>query len=321
MSYRWIHVGILALIVVGAATESPAPFIWRPGQGWKREGSEEIATPEAAWRRAEQLRAEDKCGEAIRIYRSIVKRWPDNQAFAPKAQQGLAECLEREGYLAKAFDAYQTLLDRYPQSVDYQEVLRKQFRVAERLFDGEKQRLWKIRAFPAVEKAADIFRKIVENGPYSDIAPYAQFGIGATYEKEKEYQLAADAYQKVIDQYADSEVAADARFRLGVCYYKLSSEAGYDQDYSREAVAAFAAYLAHHPDHQYANLARQYTAELWNRQAEGVFRIGRFYDTQKQPEAARIYYERVVEEFPDTEWAAKAEEAVRRLARKEGSRR
>lgn len=304
---------ILLFLVLGlAATEAPAPFIWRPDEGWSREGSERYANPDAAWTYAAALQEEGKHDEAIGAFRRILKKWP-TASVAPRAQRALAESLEARNYYYKAYLEYQKLLDRYPEAVDFSEILLRQFDIGCRLFEGERQRVWKFRGFADVEKAAEIFEGIVRNGPYSDIAPRAQFGVGATWQKRKAWLEAADAYQKVADNYPDAEIAAEARYRLGICYYELSSGAHYDQDATRKSIDAFAAFLARHPDHPLAPSARQYTSELWERQAEGVYNTAAFYESRRDRKAAAIYYRKVLADYPETRWARQAEEALKRL--------
>ena len=312
MTRHRIALPILFLVLGLAATECPAPFIWRPDEGWSREGAEKYKNPDAAWTYALALQQEGKHDEAIRIFRRILKKWPTT-SVAPQSQRALAESLEARDYLYKAFLEYQKLLDRYPESVDFPEILLHQFNIGCRLYEGERQRAWKIRAFSDVEKAAEIFEGIVRNGPYSDIAPRAQFGVGATWQKRRSWLEATDAYQKVTDNYPDSEIAAEARYRLGVCFYELSSGAPYDQDATRKSIDAFAAFLARHPDHPLAPSARQYTAELWERQAEGVYRTAAFYESRRDARAAVIYYRKVLTDYPETRWARQAEEALKRL--------
>jgi len=50
--------------------------------------------------------------------------------------------------------------------------------------------------------------------------------------------------------------------------------------------------------------------KLKEKEAEANFNTGRFYEKQKAYEAARIYYEDVISNYPDSVWAAKALERL-----------
>jgi len=41
-----------------------------------------------------------------------------------------------------------------------------------------------------MERTADMYEKIVKNGPYSEVAPQAQLKVGAAREKQHNYPLA-----------------------------------------------------------------------------------------------------------------------------------
>ena len=78
-----------------------------------------------------------------------------------------------------------------------------------------------------MDKTADMFDKIVKNGPYSDVAPHAQLRIGAAREKQKNYAEAVKAYETAADRYHDQpEIAADALYREGVAYDKQAGHRG-----------------------------------------------------------------------------------------------
>ena len=99
----------------------------------------------------------------------------------------------------------------------YEEVLWRQYDIANRFLGGEWSKLWNlVPFFPSMDTAATMFGEIVTNGPYSDVAPHAQLRVGVAREKQKDYVNAVKEYQKAADRYNDQPViAADAIFRAG----------------------------------------------------------------------------------------------------------
>jgi outer membrane protein assembly factor BamD (BamD/ComL family) len=47
--------------------------------------------------------------------------------------------------------------------------------------------------------------------------------------------------------------------------------------------------------------------------AERDYEVGEFYLRRKRPDAGAIYFESVIKEYPNTEWAAKAKEKLEML--------
>ena len=56
--------------------------------------------------------------------------------------------------------------------------------------------------------------------------------------------------------------------------------------------------------------------ELRLKEAESCFNTGRFYEKQKAADAARLYYQEIIDEYPGSEWAAKAMERLNIMEKK-----
>ena len=84
-----------------------------------------------------------------------------------------------------AFKAYQVIIEKYPRSSRYEDVLWRQYQIANRFLGGQWFRLWGCIPYPSMDQTADMFDKIVKNGPYSGVAPHAQLCIVAAREKQK----------------------------------------------------------------------------------------------------------------------------------------
>ena len=54
-----------------------------------------------------------------------------------------------------------------------------------------------------MDKTADMYEKIVKDGPFSAIAPQAQMKIGEAREKQENFPDAAKAYETAADRYHD----------------------------------------------------------------------------------------------------------------------
>jgi len=98
-----------------------------------------------------------------------------------------------------------------------------------------------------MQRTAEMYEKVVKNGPYSDVAPQAQLKIGTAREKEKtfgfktpDYAGAAKAYETAADRYYDRpQIAAEALFREGLAHQKQAQTAEYDQSTAGQAIATF----------------------------------------------------------------------------------
>jgi outer membrane protein assembly factor BamD len=303
---------------------TPAPLIYRPGEGWTYEpvgGGKWIRN-----RAQEQLQVaqegyeEGNYRRAMRAARRTVKIWPLSD-HAPEAQYVLARSLEALGQDERAFREYQRLLENYPKAANYQEVLQRQQEIANRFLQGKWLRLWGyIPIPPSMDKTTEMYEKVIGNGPFSDVAPEAQMNIGRAREKQSKFAEAVKAYEKAADRYHDQrELAADALFKAGLAYQKQARKAEYDQSLASQAIATFTDFLALYPGHERADEARQIIQEMRVEQARGSFEIARYYERKRNLEGALVYYNEVLLKDPESRFAAEArhriEELQKRMAR------
>jgi len=279
---------------------SPAPLIYTPGEGWTYE-------PVGGGGNWQRTRAKDQLivaqdaldkkdySTALRAAHRTVKIWPLSD-YAPQAQFIVGQCYEAKGQDERAFKEYQKVLEKYPRFVDCDKVLTRQYEIANRFLAGEWFRLWTyIPFFPSMEKTADMYGKIVKDGPFSAIAPQAQMKIGEAREKQKNFPDAAKAYETAADRYHDRmPVAADALFRAGLAYQKQAQTAEYDQSTAGQAIATFTDFMTLYPDDSRVPEAQKIIDSLKTEQARGNFTIGQYYESHGRLASAKIYYNEVV---------------------------
>src|ERR1039457_3206874 len=226
MNRRSVLLFLICAGVMLSPFRSPAPLIYTPGEGWRYEP----VGGEGKWQRTrakdQLIVAQDAFDKkdyslALKAARRVVRIWALSD-YAPQAQYLVGRCYETRGLDQKAFQEYQTLVEKYPRAVHYDEVLKRQYEIALRFLGGEWFRVWDyIPLYRSMDKTAELFDKIVKAGPYSSVAPQAQMKIGETLEKQKNYPEAAKAYEVAADRYHDRlEIAPDALYKVAIAYKK-----------------------------------------------------------------------------------------------------
>src|SRR5438477_30392 len=144
MKYRAILIVTLALVLF--PYRSPAPLIYRPGEGW----TYEPVGGEGKW---QMTRAKDQLDVAqaafdkqayslaLKAARRVVKVWPLSD-YAPQAQYLAGRCLEALGKQEKAFKEYQKVLEKQPKIANYQEILQRQVVITDQFLSGKWFKLW-----------------------------------------------------------------------------------------------------------------------------------------------------------------------------------
>ena len=297
MNYR--SVLLVLLLVLALPFRAPAPLIYRPGEGW----TYEPVGGEGKWQRPrakEQLDVAQQAFDkkdynlALKAARRVVRVWPLSD-YAPQAQYLLGRCYEAKGRYETAFAEYQKVLDKQPKIGNYQEIVERQYGIANGFLAGRCYRLWGVIPYPSKEKTAEMYDKIVKNGPYSDIGPQAQMKLGETREKQKNFALAAKAYEAAADRYHDRpQIAADALYRQALAYNKEAQTAEYDQSTAGQAISTFQDFMALYPGDQRATEAQKKISALKAEQARGSFQIAKFYEKYRKWGGAVVYYNEVL---------------------------
>jgi len=238
--------------------------------------------------------------KAITVYRYVARTYPKSNE-APKAQFRLAKQLRQNGDFEAAFKEYQTLLQRYPQTPDFESAVSEQIEIANAFLKGKRVKFLGIPMVPSMERAEEMYTSILKTAPYSKHAPITQFNLALAMEKQGKAQEAIAAYQKVIDKYPNSPVCDDAQYQIGYVYQRLGME-GKSQDLSalKESQNNYQDFLLQYPNSEKAKQADDNMKRMTSREAGDTLRIARFYDFNKDFKAASIYYNDVIRRFPQT---------------------
>jgi outer membrane protein assembly factor BamD (BamD/ComL family) len=248
-------------------------------------------------------------------------RWPESD-YAPQAQNLVARSYEAKGDAEKAFKEYQKLLEKQPKTASFDEIRRRQYKIANLFLAGKRFKLWgTIPLYRSMDRTAKMYKDIVKTGPYSDVAPQAQLNIGTAREKQSslgfkapDYTAAIQAYDLAADRYHDQpKVASEAIYRAGLAYQKQAQSPDRDQGTAGQAIAKFTDFLALYPDDPRAPQAHQIIASLKSKQAQGNFVVAQFYEKRKRWEGARIYYNEVLLQDPNSPYAPEARKRIDQL--------
>ena len=333
---RWTCPLLLAAIVfLSWPNSSPAPIIFRPGEGWSYESLS--GGGGGGWRRAnakDQLAvardafAAEDWKTAFKAARRTVVDWPLSD-HAAEAQLLFAQSYEKRGDDKMAFAEYQNLLRIYPHNVDFEDVQSRQFAIATRYLNGQRFKLWhRIPFYKSMNKTVAMFQDIVITGPFSTVAPRAQMNIGQAWinkargfqfsqnEKHKNYRMAVRAFEKAADRYHDRpDIAAGGLFAAGSAYQQQSLDAEYDQGVTHKAIDAFSDFIALYPNDERVPQARGRIKSMKVEQALGNLKVARYYEKRGKLAGAKNYYNEVKDLAPGTENAAIALRKIDELQR------
>ena len=294
--------------------------------GWWEHYRPVEATPETQLAWVNELKDAGHTIRASKACLALVNAWPESSQ-APVAQLTYCRLLEQRGKPAKAFEEYQFLVEAYAGFFPYDEVMDRMYAIADGM--ATRDRYFLFIKFKTPEEAIPLFEKLIRNGTQWKRAAELQFRIARIYEKTQQYDMAVEAYGTYHQRYPVSPLAEQALFGQGRCCYAYSRENPVALDLRENAAAVLQGFLDWYPYSNMAAEARVYLTELQRDLAGGLYGQATLYEktarftSDKQERraslvAARICYERVIDEFPHSEWAEQAHVRVAEINQQRG---
>lgn len=250
---------------------------------------------------ASKLEADGKNKSARKAYEALIRKWPTAPQSAT-AQFSLAHLYETAGKYAKAFDEYQYLLVYFAGNCPYNDVLDRQFRIANLLLHDNRSMFGLL--LNGMDPIRERFEQIVRNAPRSVHAPEIMLIIGGIRVSEKEFEEAIAVYDGLLNRFPDTQEAVSAAFLSAQCRRDLAVKNNYNEPRCREALAFFKAILTRVPNHPQKSQLTAWVNELTALLVEQNYQQALFYDTrQRNASAAKSAYSRFLLEFPDSKYA------------------
>ncbi len=114
------------------------------------------------------------------------------------------------------------------------------------------------------------------------------------------YILAVSAYREFLTFYPSHEQSAYAQFQVGESFFRQRNPPDRDQTATIQALGEFQRLLELRPDSSHMEAARERVVELRNTLARAEFQVGFFYQrTRKAYRAAITRYEGILTDYPD----------------------
>lgn len=309
---------LLALAVLSALLCAPArvlaDLVWTPEGGWKVEGGVLAGLSGEGGRNAldmmNKARAAEEAGQdkrALSLYNNIDRKFP-NSVFAPEALYHTGLIRERRHEYYKAFDRFQMMVGRYPNSEKFLQVIGEQYRIANDLFLGKRNRLWGFMpGFRNREKGIEYFETIVHNAPYSDYAPLALMNAARGYKDIRETEAAIDALDRMINTYPRSVLTPDAYLKIAETHASLVDGPEYDQASTKDAITYYEDYMILFPGDPSMASAEKGLAKMKKVLAMSKITLADYYFKYRHNyQGAKVFYNEAITVYPDSDVAKQA---------------
>ena len=312
-----ISLGLVLFLLLGVAAPCQAGWIWTPETGkWTNPKKASKDSPEDQFAWAMNFYNQRKWDRAIEEFEKVPDNFPSSH-FAAEAVYYIGLSWEERDDLAKAADAYQKLVDRYPYSDRIKDAVKQEFNIANEFASGSKIKIWGIPALSGQDKAIELYQHIVKNAPFGSYGAEAQFAIGDVYKKQGNFEDSQKAYQAVVDDYPQSDLVSKARYQIAAVSMEASKQSHSSEQYAQRAIEEFEGFKSSFPEDKQAVEADESIKVLRAKKAMTQFDTAAFYEKQKKIASAKVYYLEIIAKYPETPAAAEARKRLDKIVQQE----
>lgn len=141
-------------------------------------------------------------------------------------------------------------------------------------------------------------------------APDARMMLAEAHMARRDYPTAATHYQQMVIDFPNHPRALEARFQTCEAYYRLSPRPALDQEYTLSALLHCQSVAENFPGTTEAQEAQTRVNELRVKLAQKIYDNGVFYFRRRAFDSAVVYFQAVLDQYPDTPLAPAALEQL-----------
>ena len=153
-------------------------------------------------------------------------------------------------------------------------------------------------------QAQSDFKNVLIRGTGTDLGDDAQYYLGESYYRNKEYLLAIAEYEKLTRKMGYSPFIEDARFKICEAYRIESPKYYHDQEYTLKALERYQEFLDDYPNSSLLDDVLSSINILRDKLAKKAFETGILYMKMDEYQSAKLSFQIVIDKFYDTSFLA-----------------
>ena len=276
------------------------------------------------------LKDQKKNLEAAKHFAEAGKRYPDS-LLEEDSLHLAGECYFFADDYYHAYLMYQKLMIKYPHSKYVDNGIRRLFRIAQywelaaekgggATINVTDKSLPRYDTFGFAKKAYETIFTYDPNGPISDDALMAlatAYMKKGRYQGDDNYNQAAYYYQQLREEHPLSKHIAKAyeyELYARTQAYLGAEHPGRTLEEARKLAGITMRQFGNELDSEAKAGIMEIREEILAKEAERLWEVGQFYDIKKRHYgSAKLYYERLIIEYPQTQYAEKARKRMKQI--------
>jgi len=147
-------------------------------------------------------------------------------------------------------------------------------------------------------------KRFLDTNPGHAAADSAQFLVARALYESKSYAEAAVEFGVLPREYPRSLLREESGYNECLSNFKQMRSSQLDPTFATRAATCFQEFLLRYPDTTWRQASQERLQDIDDRLAEKQYRLGRMFAKMKRPGAALVYLEDVVQTYPKSRWVA-----------------
>lgn len=309
---------ILATAIVLSALPTALPDTWRLERGGDFKAVSSDGDDKFIIAVAEAKRFVDtgQASAARWAYDELKKDFPE--VAGPEFDLYVkAEIFYCKGQFVKAVKSYNKLLTEHPNSKFTEAALDREFAIATAYLGGRKKTLLGFIKIKGYAEGIRIMEKITDRvGLDTQMGINASVAVAQNYEKRKKYNEAFLKWWEISLEWEMGPVGADSLLGMARCKYAVYNKPPkdkrpfYDASPLRSAKTYYERFTLLYPKNAKDIGVEEILSQIDEQLAYKQLSIGRYYDKTGNKQAANLYFDMVVSDWPDSKAAQEANELL-----------
>jgi TolA-binding protein len=249
---------------------------------------------------------EEKWSKSASEFEKVIFYFPSSDAAAEASYYLGVSYFEMKEY-DFANEEFSNYLKASQHPAFFEDAVYYKFCIAEHFKGGKKKRPFKMRYLPkwvsAQDSALTIYDEVVAALPNHELTIQALYSKGNLLKEMREYRECVEAYQTIIRRFPKHEIVPDCYLKIADAYVEQSQIESQNPDILALAELNVRKFKEDFPRDERIAIAEGSIYRIKEIYARGLYELGRFYERTHHPDAAAIYYQSSIEEFPDTQVA------------------
>lgn len=209
-----------------------------------------------------------------------------------------AEELYSKGQWYKAATEYSKFLDTWPDSVLQSAAMERIYGVATAFLQGQKRSFLKILRLPAFDDGVELMTQLADRAGNAPIGLRALTTLAENQEKRKKMLDAYHTWAEIADKWPTGETGRNALLRMAQALHAAYGGTEYDASVLQSAKTYYEDFTTRYPTAAQDLEIRQTLDLIKEQLAYKEYMMGFYYERTGKPEAAAMYYQRVMADWP-----------------------